>query len=121
MGKFVATHTDGENQMLLDKYVAAEIDIADSICPAPMTKVSLKETRKIFGEKVTIWGGIPSIATLKESMSDHDFYRLVEDTLEAIGKGDHMILSVADTLPPAADFNRLLYLKKKAEEFGPVK
>ena len=121
MGKFVATHTDGENQMLLDKYVAAEIDIADSICPAPMTKVSLKETRKIFGEKVTIWGGIPSIATLKESMNDHDFYKLVEDTLEAIGKGDHMILSVADTLPPAADFNRLLYLKKKAEEFGPVK
>ena len=54
-------------------------------------------------------------------MNDHDFYKLVEDTLEAIGKGDHMILSVADTLPPAADFNRLLYLKKKAEEFGPVK
>lgn len=120
-GKFIATHTDGENQMLLDKYVEAQIDIADSICPSPMTKVSLKETREIFGDKITIWGGIPSIAMLKESVSDQDFYRIVDNTLEVIGRGDHMIISVADTLPPAADFDRLLYLKKKVEEFGAVK
>ena len=120
-GKFLASHTDGENQMLLDKYVAAGFDIADSICPSPMTKISLKETREIFGDKLTIWGGIPSIALLKESMSDRDFCQLVEDTLITIGRGDHMILSVADTLPPAADFDRFLYLKKKVAEFGPVK
>lgn len=121
MGKFIASHTDGENKMLLDKYVAAGIDIADSICPAPMTSVSLKETRDIFGDKITIWGGIPSIALLPASVNDHDFYEIVDNTLEVIGRGDHMIISVADTLPPAADFDRLLYLKKKVEEFGPVK
>lgn len=120
-GKFVASHTDGENKMLLDKYVEAGFDIADSICPSPMTSVSLKEVRDVFGDKLTIWGGIPSIALLKESVSDADFYKIVDDTLEVIGRGDHMIISVADTLPPAADFRRLLYLKKKVEEFGPVK
>lgn len=121
MGKFVASHTDGENTKLLEHYVAAGFDIADSICPAPMTKVSLKETREVFGDKMTIWGGIPAIAMLKNCMSDKEFCHLVDDTLETIGRGDHIILSVADTLPPAADFERLLYLKKKAEEFGPVK
>ena len=120
-GKFIATHTDGENKMLLDKYVAAEIDIADSICPAPMTSISLKETRDIFDGKITIWGGIPSIALLTASVSDHEFYQIVDNTLDVIGRGDHMIISVADTLPPAADFRRLMYLKKKVEEFGPVK
>lgn len=120
MGKFVATHTDGENTMLLDKYVRAEIDIADSICPKPLTKISLKETREVFQDKITIWGGIPSTALLTANTTDKEFYRIVDETLEAIGKGDHMIMSVADTLPPAADFNRLLYLKKKFEEFGPV-
>ena len=121
MGKFVATHTDGENMKLLDLYVKAGFDIADSICPAPMTKTTLKETRDTFDGKITIWGGIPSISTLQSSMSDKDFYKLVDDTMETIGKGDHMIFSVADTLPPAADFNRVLYLKKVIEEFGAVK
>lgn len=121
MGKFIATHTDGENMKLLDLYVKAGFDIADSICPAPMTKTSLKETRDVFGEKITIWGGIPSIATLQSTMSDGDFYKLVDETMETIGRGDHMIFSVADTLPPAADFDRVLYLKRKIEEFGAVK
>lgn len=120
MGKFIASHTDGENTMLLEQYVQAGFDIADSICPAPLTKISLKETREIFGDKLTIWGGIPSIALLPASVSDREFYRLVDETLEVIGRGDHMIISVADTLPPLADFDRLLYLKKKVEEFGPV-
>ena len=106
--------------MLLDKYVRAGFDIADSICPYPLTKITLKETRDVFQNKITIWGGIPSTALLKESTSDAEFYQIVDDTMEAIGTGDHMIISVADTLPPAADFDRLLYLKKKVSEFGPV-
>ena len=121
MGKFIASHTDGENIMLLEQYVKAGFDIADSICPAPLTKISLKETREIFGDQMTIWGGVPSIALLPASVSDRDFYRLVDETLEVIGRGEHMIISVADTLPPMADFDRLLYLKKKVEEFGPVR
>lgn len=121
MGKFIASHTDGENTMLLEQYVKAGFDIADSICPAPLTKISLRETREIFGDQITIWGGVPSIALLPDSVSDRDFYRLVDETLEVIGRGDHMIISVADTLPPLADFDRLLYLKKKVEEFGPVR
>lgn len=120
IGKFVATHTDGENTMLLDKYVKAKIDIADSICPAPLTKLSLRETREVFGNNITIWGGVPSTALLKDCTSDDEFYRIVDETLDAIGKGDHMIISVADTLPPAADFDRFLYLKRQVESFGPI-
>lgn len=120
LGKFIASHTDGENQMLLEHYREAGFDIADSICPAPMTKVSLAESRRVLGDKMTIWGGVPSIAMLKDTMSDQSFCQVVDDTLAAIGRGDHMIISVADTLPPAADFDRLLYLKRKVEEFGAV-
>ncbi len=38
-GKFLLTHTDGENIGLLEEYMACEFDIADSICPSPMTKL----------------------------------------------------------------------------------
>ena len=64
-GKYLLTHTDGENTGLLQHYLDAEVDIADSICPHPMTKLSFEEVRDVFAGRVTIMGGIPSIALLK--------------------------------------------------------
>ncbi len=86
-----------------------------------MTKISLEDTRRMFGDTCTVWGGIPSISVLEESMNDLTFKRFVEEKFDNLGKGDHLIMSVADTVPPAAKFDRILYLKKKAEEFGPVR
>ncbi|QIB57476.1 uroporphyrinogen decarboxylase family protein [Blautia producta] len=120
-GKFLATHTDGENTGLMELYLRSGFDIADSICPAPMTKISLEDTRRMFGHTCTVWGGIPSISVLEDSMNDLTFKRFVEEKFENLGRGDHLILSVADTVPPAAKFDRILYLQKKAMEFGPVK
>ena len=120
-GKFLATHTDGENTGLMELYLRSGFDIADSICPAPMTKISLEDTRRMFGHTCTVWGGIPSISVLEDSMNDLTFKRFVEEKFENLGRGDHLILYVADTVPPAAKFDRILYLQKKAMEFGPVK
>ena len=119
-GKFIATHTDGENTGLLELYKRSGFDLADSICPAPMTKISLEDTRRIFDGTCTIWGGIPSISVLEDSMDDVTFQRFIDQKFENLGRGDHLILSVADTVPPAAKFERILYLQKKAREFGPV-
>lgn len=119
-GKFIATHTDGENTGLLELYKRSGFDLADSICPAPMTKISLEDTRRIFDGTCTIWGGIPSISVLEDSMDDVTFQRFIDQKFENLGRGDHLILSVADTVPPAAKFERILYLQKKAREFGAV-
>ena len=97
------------------------MDVADSICPAPMTRLPLKEYREKFGDKITIWGGIPSIALLEGSFTQYEFEKYINDTLETIGDGRHIILGIADTTPPDADLDRILYIKKKAEEFGPVR
>jgi len=120
-GKYLLTHTDGENAGLLEHYLNSGIDIADSICPAPMTSQSLKEIKDQFAGKVTIWGGIPSISVLENSMSDYEFEKYLDMTLEGIGKGDHIIFSIADTTPPDAKFSRILRIAEKVKEFGPVK
>ncbi len=120
MGKFLATHTDGENTGLMNLYAKSGFDIADSICPAPMTKVSLEDARRMLGTQCTIWGGIPSTSVLEDTMNDYTFEKFVNQKFENFGRGDHLILSVADTVPPAAKFDRLLYIQKKALEFGRV-
>jgi hypothetical protein len=120
-GKYLLTHTDGENTGLLDLYLQSGIDIADSVCPAPMTNLTLKETKEAFGGKITIWGGIPFNIVLENSMSDYEFEKFLDMTLAGISSGDHIILSIADTTPPAASFERILKIAEKAKQFGPVR
>lgn len=119
-GKFLLTHTDGENTGLLQHYLDCRIDIADSICPAPMTKLTFKQVRDFFAGRITIMGGIPSVALLESSMSDRDFDRFLDGFFADLGRGDHVILGISDTTPPAADFQRILQIGRRVEEFGPV-
>ncbi|WP_425058542.1 hypothetical protein SCACP_32000 [Sporomusa carbonis] len=120
-GKYLLTHTDGENKKLLPYFIEGKIDIADSICPAPLTSLTLKEVRDAFaGTGITIWGGVPSVAVLENTMTDYEFEAYMDDLFDSIGKGDHLILSIADTAPPEMKFSRLERVAKMAKEFGAV-
>ena len=119
-GRWLLTHTDGENSGLLGHYLDAEVDIADSICPAPMTRLTLRQVRDAFGGRITIMGGIPSVALLPDAMPGRDFERFLDAFFTDIGRGDHLILGVSDTTPPAADFRRLCAIARRIASFGPV-
>jgi len=119
-GRFLLSHTDGENMGLLQYYIDSGIDIADSITPKPLTRLTYKEVRDFFRGRVTIMGGIPSVALLPDSISDKEYERLLNDFFSALGTGDHAIVGVSDTAPPDADFSRILKLKDMIEVFGPV-
>lgn len=119
-GKYLLTHADGENTGLLELYLAAEVDVADSVCPAPMTKLTFREVRDAFAGRITIMGGIPSVALLPDSMPEREFERFLDRFFEDIGRGDHLILGISDTTPPAADLCRLLKIAKRVQAFGPV-
>jgi uroporphyrinogen-III decarboxylase len=115
-GKLLLTHTDGENQGLLSALRECRIDVADSICPAPMTKVDLATYREELGEKVTIWGGVPSAILIKEACSDDDFKRHMDTLIETMTPYRRLILAIADTTPPDADFDRLLMIRDRCAQ-----
>jgi hypothetical protein len=121
-GKFLLTHTDGENKKLLPYFIDGKIDIADSICPAPLTSLSLKDVRDAFaGTGITIWGGVPSVAVLENTMTDYEFEAHMDTLFASIGAGDHLLLSIADTAPPEMKFSRLERIAAMAKAFGAVK
>ena len=119
-GKFLLTHTDGENRGLLEQYLASGIDIADSVCPHPMTNLTLAQTRQALDGRITIMGGFPSVGLVKEAMSDGQFDGYLDDFFRQLGRGDHLILGISDTAPPAAEFDRLRKIRDRIEAFGPV-
>ena len=118
-GKFLITHTDGETTGLLDCYLESEIDVADSICPAPMTKLTFKEVRDRFAGRISIMGGVPSVSLLRNSMSDREFDAFLDRFFEELDGGDHLILGISDTTPPAADFGRIRRIGDRVRAFGP--
>lgn len=117
-GKFLMTHTDGENQRLFPLYRRAGFDIADSVCPYPMTRCRLDEVRTNFGDHVTIWGGIPSTLLCASSTPEDEFRRSIDATVERYSRESHFILGVSDMVTADCEWDRLQYITEKVAACG---
>ncbi len=117
-GKIFLTHCDGENEGLLDLLAHSGFDVAESVCAPPMVQCSITDMKRAFGGKITIFGGVPSVALLEESMTDGGFEAHMRRLFAEIAPGDRFILGVSDMVPPDAKWERLLRIAEMAERWG---
>ncbi len=115
-GKLLLTHCDGENQRLLPLYPACGFDIAESVCPAPMTRCTLAELRRGFGPHTTVWGGIPSVVLLDTEMDEAAFDRYLDAVMRESAQGSRLILGVSDNVPPDANLARLAEIGRRCAQ-----
>ena len=116
-GKLLMCHTDGENEGLMDLIRDSGMHIAESICPAPMTKVSLAEYYQRWGQKLTLFGGVPSTVVLDET-SDADFEAYMDELFRAVAPGTRYLVGIADQVPPNAIFSRLQRIGERVHKEG---
>jgi uroporphyrinogen-III decarboxylase len=120
-GKLILTHTDGENRNLLPLYPACGFDVAESVCPAPMTQCTLREVRDGMGEHITVFGGIPCVALMDESMSQSAFEQHMDALFADLGgNARRLILGVSDNVPPDVNLDRLAQVADWINAFGEV-
>ena len=119
-GKYLVTHADGENEKLMEHFVGCGFDAAESVCVAPMTKYTLAEQRAGMGPDITVWGGIPSVALLPQSMNEREFEVHLDEVFGQLGSGERLVLGVSDNVPADADLSRLRRITERVEAFGPV-
>jgi hypothetical protein len=112
-GKFLMTHTDGENRRLVPLYLRAGFDIADSVCPAPMTHLTLEEILAAFAERITVWGGIPSVLLCEDSASEAEFRGWIDALVERHGRQSRFVLGVSDMVTADASWDRLAYVTER--------
>jgi hypothetical protein len=120
VGKLLLTHADGENQKLLPLFPACGLDVAESVCPAPMTRCTLKELRAGMGPATTVWGGLPATAFLPSSMDDASFEAYLRKVFADLDSADRLVLGVSDNVPPDVDWARMARVKQLIQDFGPV-
>jgi hypothetical protein len=86
-----------------------------------MTRCSLRQVRDALNPAgITVWGGMPSVALLPDSMDDAAFEAYLDRAFGELGAGDHLILGVSDNVPPDADLERLARIGERCAAFGPV-
>jgi len=116
-GKRVMCHTDGENEGLMDLIRDSGMHIAESICPAPMTRITLAEYYRRWSGHLTLCGGIPSTIVLPET-SEADFEAYLDELFKAVAPGQRMVVGIADQVPPNAVFSRLQRIGERIEREG---
>lgn len=116
-GKLVLCHTDGENRGLMDLIRDSGMHVAESFCPAPMTKVTLAEYYRRLSPKLTLFGGIPSTLVLPGT-SEADFEAYMDELFRAVAPGRRIVLGVADEVPPQVVFSRLQRIAERVEREG---
>jgi uroporphyrinogen-III decarboxylase len=117
-GKIFLSHCDGENEGLLDLLAESGFDVAESVCAPPMVQCRIGDLKRAFGGRVTIFGGVPSVALLEESMTDEGFEAHMRRLFAEIAPGDRFILGVSDMVPPDAKWARLLRIAEMVERWG---
>jgi len=117
-GKLMICHTDGENRGLMDLIRDSGLHIAEAVCPYPMMRVKIEEYYRQWGDKITIFGGIPQSLLSEETASEEDFQSYIDHFFKAVAPGSRVIVGVADTTPPNAVFDRLRRLGDRIQKEG---
>jgi len=111
MGKVLVVHGDGNMRRLLTSLRESHVDVVEALTPAPMTTIDVAATRKLWGDRVTMWGGIASI-TLTPTFSDAEFEAYIEGLFAAVAPGDRFILGFGDNVPTDGLWHRIEWLAK---------
>jgi hypothetical protein len=104
--KKVAFHGDGELTGLLDEILKAGYDVADCFACEPMVKCTLAQARLAWKDRITIWGGIPSIL-LEPNVPLGKLQTHLENIRNTVGPGKNFILGIADQAMPTASWEHI--------------
>ena len=91
--------------------------IAESICPAPMTRISLAEYYRRWSPRLTLVGGIPATVALPQT-SDAEFEAYMDELFRVIAPGSRIVLGMTDNVPPDAIFSRLQRIHDRVQNNG---
>jgi hypothetical protein len=116
-GKRVAMHADADTSRILDLIERAGWDMVECFVTAPMVPQTLAGARAAWGDRVIIWGGLPS-TLLSPSVPEEALRAYVSELFDVIAPGDAFILGVADNVMPDSLIERVAWVTEAVERRG---
>jgi len=82
-----------------------------------MTSLDMASVREGIGERVALWGGVPSVMLMPGATSDAAFESFLDESLARRDRiaagGSGLIWGVSDNVPPDADLDRLVQVGER--------
>lgn len=116
-GKSVAMHADYDTSAILELIVAAGWDVVECFVTAPMAPLTLERAREVLGNRVIIWGGLPS-TLLAPHVPEETFREYVRYILRTVAPGDAFVLGVSDNVMPDSVIGRVGWVTEHLAEHG---
>jgi hypothetical protein len=116
-GKWSAMHADADTSRILNLVEHAGWDMVECFVTAPMVPLTLEQARRAWGNRVIIWGGIPSLI-LSPSIDEEQFRAYCNHLFDIISPGDAFILGVADNVMPDSLIERIAWITDRVIERG---
>jgi hypothetical protein len=105
-GKVIALHADNDTRQILPHIERAGFGMVECFVTAPMVETTLAEARQCWGDRVIIWGGVPSVI-LEEPYTQEQFERYMDDVFRTVAPGRAFILGIADNAMPGSKIERI--------------
>jgi uroporphyrinogen-III decarboxylase len=116
-GKPLVVHGDGEMRKLLSSLMECGIQVVEAITPRPMTSIDIASTRRLWKDKVVMWGGLSTVILTGE-FDETQFETFLEDLFRDVAPGDRFILGFGDNVPTDASFERVKTIARFWAERG---
>jgi len=100
-----------------ERYERAGFGMVECFATHPMVETTLAEARAVWGDRVIIWGGVPSVI-LEEPYSDEQFEQYMDDLFRTIAPGNAFILGVADNVMPGSKIERIERITRMVQRRG---
>lgn len=115
-GKYVGIHIDGTLGSCLPLLEQCGFDVAEAVTPFPVGDIRVEDLRKIAGDRIIIWGGIPG-ALFSPLYSENEFESHLRKVLEEFPVGSRFVLGVADQVPPDGLISRVRKVREFIEKY----
>ncbi len=116
-GKSLAMHADNDTSLIVEMIERAGWDMVECFVTAPMVPLTLGKAREVWGDRVIIWGGIPSLL-LSASVPEQQFRSYCRRLFDVIAPGRAFVLGVADNVMPDSLIDRIAWISDLVEERG---
>ena len=116
-GKTLVLHGDNDTRQILSHIDRSGFGMVECFVSHPMVETTLAEARTAWGERIIVWGGVPS-SILEDPYTDAEFEAYMEDIFRTIAPGDAFILGVADNVMPGAKLERVQRITEMVAQYG---
>jgi hypothetical protein len=122
VGKSVTMHADNDVSQIVNELVEAGWDMMECFVTAPMVPLTLERAREVWGNRMILFGGLPSVM-LSPHIPEDEFRSYVAYVLRTVAPGDAFILGVADNVMPDSIIERVEWVTEFVEKNGnyPIK